>query len=124
MLEEPLEPNLSMNSGLKAKSAAKDSAYPCSYSDCAEGFSRVKDLKRHKTVDHEWCSVCDVDCEDDVALIEHRKASTLAGEGKHIACLTCGDDFKCEAGRDRHTKLVSLFSYHSIASVVSMGQTD
>ena len=105
-LKEHVEPSIPMNAELKAKSAATDSAFPCSYPDCTEGFSRAKDLKRHKAADHEWCSVCDIDCEDDVALIEHRKESTLAGEGKHIACLTCGNDFNCEAGRDRHMKLV------------------
>lgn len=99
--------NPPMNAGLKQKSAAQDSSYPCSYPECTDGFSRVKDLKRHKAKVHDWCSVCEIDCEDDVALIEHRKESTMAGEGKHIACLQCGDDFGCEAGRDRHTKLVS-----------------
>lgn len=110
------KPSKSMNSGFKDKSAANDSAFPCSYQTCDRGFYRAKDLKRHKIAEHEWCSNCDLDFEDDVALIEHRIASTLAGEGKHVACLKCGDDFGCEAGRKRHTQLVSPFimsNHHS-----------
>ena len=106
------EPSIPMKSCAAAKSAGKDSSFPCSYSDCGLGFSSARRLKKHKEAKHDWCSVCNIDCEDDVALIEHRKASTLAGEGKHIACLKCGDDFGCEAGRDRHTRQVSQLYCH------------
>ena len=116
------KPPKSMNSGFKDKSAANDSAFPCSYQNCDKGFYRAKDLKRHKIAEHEWCSNCDLDFEDDVALIEHRIASTLAGEGKHVACLKCGDDFGCEAGRKRHTQLVSrlIMSNHHSRNVCAL----
>lgn len=98
--------SMPMNTGIKDKSAANDSAFPCSFPNCDRGFTRAKDLKRHKTAEHDWCSICDVDCEDDIALVKHRIASTLAEDGKHVACLRCGEDFGCEAGRNRHVQLV------------------
>ena len=100
-----------MNPDSSSKSAAKNSRFPCTFKDCDRGFAKSKDLKRHKKADHEWCEVCDLDFENDRALVDHKKEVTIAANtkdgGKHNACLVCGEDFMCVAGRVRHAKLVS-----------------
>lgn len=81
--------SMTLNSGTKEESAANDSTFPCSFPKCDRGFTRPKDLKRHKIAEHDWCPTCDIDCEDDVALSQHRISFILAEEGKYIACLRC-----------------------------------
>ena len=104
---ETVEPPKPMNAGLGAKSAKMEMPYPCSYKECTCGFDTRKKLRRHKKEEHDWCDRCDMDFEDDLALINHRIESTLEDQGKHIACLDCGDEFVSEAGRNRHMKIVS-----------------
>ena len=93
-----------MNSGTAAKSAAKDSPFPCTYVDCGEGFSDRHELKRHKYRAHDgYCKRCDVDTPNHQTLIEHKQFTE-----RHIACEVCGEDFKSEGGRNRHRLKVSL----------------
>lgn len=102
--------SLPMHAGLGSSSVKNVLDFPCTYSECTMGFPTLKLMKKHKLARHDYCKRCDLDCEDDVALINHRIASTLSGEDMHIACLKCGDDFECEAGRARHNELVSIMS--------------
>lgn len=95
------EPTLSMNAGKSAKSAKQDSKVPCTYEDCTRGFTKETDMKRHKDEDHEWCRLCNVDCADDEALLEHKVQSE-----KHICCDICGEDFRSETGKERHMRQV------------------
>ena len=68
---------------------------------------KESEMKRHKDEDHEWCRLCNVDCADDEALLEHKVQSE-----KHICCDICGEDFRSERGKERHMRQVSLsFSY-------------
>lgn len=90
-----------MKSGKAAKSAKSDSPFPCTYEDCTRGFVKERDMKRHKDEDHDWCRVCNEDCENDEALLFHKIDST-----RHICCPICGEDFRSEAGRDRHQRQV------------------
>lgn len=99
-----------MNSGKAAKSAKFDSPFPCTYDKCTRGFVKERDMKKHKDDDHEWCRVCNVDCEDDDALLYHKINSE-----RHICCAFCGEDFRSEAGRDRHQRQVRLNLYSHLA---------
>ncbi len=90
-----------MNAGKSAKSAKHDSKVPCTYEDCTRGFTKETDMKRHKDEDHEWCRLCNVDCADDEALLEHKVQSE-----KHICCDICGEDFRSENGKERHMRQV------------------
>ncbi len=92
-----------MNAGKLAKSAKHDSKVPCTYEDCTRGFTKEADMKRHKDEDHEWCRLCNVDCADDLALLEHKVQSEM-----HICCDVCGEDFRSENGKERHMRQVSL----------------
>ena len=91
-----------MNAGKLAKSAKQDSKVPCTYADCTRGFTKETDMKRHKDEDHEWCRLCNVDCADDEALLEHKVQSEM-----HICCDVCGEDFRSEKGKERHMRQVS-----------------
>ena len=95
------KPTPPMNAGKLAKSAKHDSKAPCTYEDCTRGFTKETDMKRHKDEDHEWCRLCNVDCADDVALLEHKVQSD-----KHICCDICGEDFRSENGKERHMRQV------------------
>ena len=92
----------SMNAGKLAKSAKHDSKVPCTYKDCTRGFTKETDMCRHKDEDHDWCRLCNVDCEDDLALLQHKVDSD-----RHICCDVCGEDFRSETGKERHMRLVS-----------------
>ena len=94
---------LPMNAGKLAKSAKQDSKVPCTYEDCTRGFTNESDMKKHKAQDHEWCRICDVDCADDTAMLEHKVQSEM-----HICCDICGEDFRSEKGKERHMRQVSL----------------
>ncbi|KAL9100675.1 MAG: hypothetical protein Q9163_003982 [Psora crenata] len=97
--DEPIE-NTSkpLNSGTAAKSAKVNAKYPCSYDDCSMGFASKNDLNKHKYTEHEgWCKTCDIDTEDDKALLAHKMSSL-----KHICCQFCGKDFHSEAARNAH----------------------
>ena len=104
----PSKPSLTLYAGLGSKSVKFEFAYPCSYLECTSGFKTARQLNRHKKAEHHWCAECDLDFEEDVDLIQHRIDSTLNDEGKHVACIHCGDDFKSPGGRDLHTKMVSF----------------
>lgn len=105
-----------MNAGTGPKSVFE---FPCPYEDCTFGYPTAKKLRRHKKETHDYCATCDLDFEDDIALIGHRIESTLQDEGKHIACLVCGQDFGSEAGREAHFKLVSIAQQSSHRTVLN-----
>lgn len=90
-----------MNAGKLAKSAKHDSKVPCTYEDCTRGFTKETDMKRHKDEDHDWCRLCNVDCADDEALLEHKVQSDM-----HICCDICGEDFRSDNGKERHMRQV------------------
>lgn len=92
---------LAMNSGTAAKSAKHSSNYPCTYQDCTQGFEHRKELKFHKIEKHDYCRVCDLDCNDYDDFLYHKINSD-----KHICCRICGDDFRSESGRNFHEKQV------------------
>lgn len=102
---DALQPTTPMNAGTLAKSAKQDSKVPCTYADCTRGFTKETDMKRHKDEDHEWCRLCNVDCADDLALLEHKVQSEM-----HICCDVCGEDFRSENGKERHMRQVSSSS--------------
>ena len=97
-----------MNAGKIVKSAKHDSKVPCTYEDCTRGFTKEVDMKRHKDEDHEWCRLCNVDCADDEALLEHKVQSEM-----HICCDFCGEDFRSEKGKERHMRQVSSYNLGS-----------
>ena len=97
-----------MNAGKIVKSAKHDSKVPCTYEDCTRGFTKEVDMKRHKDEDHEWCRLCNVDCADDEALLEHKVQSEM-----HICCDICGEDFRSEKGKERHMRQVSSYILNS-----------
>ena len=99
---QALKPTPPMNAGKLAKSAKQDSKVPCTYEDCTRGFTKESDMKRHKDEDHDWCRLCNVDCADDVAFLEHKVLSEM-----HICCDVCGEDFRSEKGKERHMRQVS-----------------
>lgn len=94
-------PTPPMNAGKVAKSAKHNSKVPCTFEDCTRGFTNETDMKRHKDEDHEWCRLCNVDCADDLALLEHKVLSDA-----HICCDFCGEDFRSEMGKERHMRQV------------------
>ena len=91
-----------MNAGKVVKSAKQDSKVPCTYEDCTRGFTKEVDMKRHKDEDHDWCRLCNVDCADDEAFLEHKVLSEM-----HICCDVCGEDFRSDKGKERHMRQVS-----------------
>ena len=99
---QALNPTPPMNAGKVVKSAKQDSKVPCTYEDCTRGFTKETDMKRHKDEDHDWCRLCNVDCADDVAFLEHKVLSEM-----HICCDVCGEDFRSEKGKERHMRQVS-----------------
>lgn len=100
------KPTLPMNGGKLAKSAKHDSKVPCTYENCTRGFTKETDMKRHKDEDHEWCRLCNVDCANDEALLEHKVQSD-----KHICCDICSEDFRSDMGKERHMRQVSFWSW-------------
>jgi hypothetical protein len=54
----------------------------CTYEDCYRYFANEKDMKAHKKREpsHEYCSRCDVDCEDDSELLIHMIESGRHGK--------------------------------------------
>ena len=99
---QALKPTPSMNAGKVGRSAKQDSKVPCTYEDCTRGFTKESDMKRHKDEDHDWCRLCNVDCADDEAFLEHKVLSEM-----HICCDVCGEDFRSEKGKERHMRQVS-----------------
>ena len=57
-------------------------AIKCTYKDCPEEFSTWKEMISHKKrdVDHSYCDLCDVDCEDDLIFFIHQLGSPLHSE--------------------------------------------
>ena len=102
-----------MNAGKLAKSAKQDSKVPCTYEDCTRGFTNVADMTKHKAEDHDWCRICDVDCADDTAMLEHKVKSEM-----HICCDICGEDFRSERGKERHMRQVSLWSWSRSVQII------
>ena len=115
---QALKPTPPMNAGKIAKSAKYDSKVPCTYEDCTRGFTKEVDMKRHKDEDHEWCRLCNVDCTDDEALLEHKVQSEM-----HICCDICGEDFRSEKGKERHMRQVSSYTLGS-SLLRSLADTD
>ncbi|GES60038.1 C2H2 finger domain protein [Aspergillus terreus] len=82
-----------------------DSAPPtrvrCTYRDCNRFFPSGKEMKKHKKDDpeHEYCSRCDEDFDDDEHLLIHKIKSD-----KHVVCPICGLEFRSEGGRDGHIR--------------------
>ncbi|KAL1849726.1 hypothetical protein Plec18167_005285 [Paecilomyces lecythidis] len=56
-------------------------------------------MKKHKIADpeHEYCSRCDEDFQDEERLLIHKIKSN-----KHIICPICGSEYRSESGRDHH----------------------
>ena len=104
---------LPMNAGKLAKSAKQDSKVPCTYEDCTRGFTNLSDMTKHKAEDHDWCRICDVDCADDTAMLEHKVQSEM-----HICCDICGEDFRSERGKERHMRQVSLWSWSRSVQII------
>ncbi|KAL9012242.1 MAG: hypothetical protein Q9173_002989 [Seirophora scorigena] len=82
---------------VQAVSASQASNFPCPYADCQDGFRSLRDLRKHKLTEHDYCKVCDADFEDWDSFHHHKIISE-----RHITCAVCSTDFKSEAGRDRH----------------------
>lgn len=95
----------STNSGAAARSAKFASKYPCTYDDCDLGFVALKAMKKHKEEIHHYCRFCDEDFDDWDQYLSHKIETE-----EHICCCVCGEDFRSEAGRDRHQRQVSRFS--------------
>ncbi|OJJ37583.1 hypothetical protein ASPWEDRAFT_67784 [Aspergillus wentii DTO 134E9] len=72
----------------------------CTYADCPALFSSIQAMKKHKAQgEHDYCSRCDEDFEDEERLLIHKIKSN-----KHIVCPICGVDFRSEGGRDGHIR--------------------
>ena len=71
--------------------------FPCTYKNCNLGFDSFKALQSHKVENHEYCKMCDHDCDDFQDLLDHKMLSP-----KHITCHVCGEDFRSGGGRDGH----------------------
>lgn len=76
---------------------------PCTYKECSGVFTSAGEMKRHKANEHDYCSRCDEDFQDDEYLLLHKIKSD-----KHIVCVVCGIDFRSEGGRDLHTRQVGI----------------
>lgn len=96
----------------QAVSAAEASNFPCPYNGCKEGFRLLRDLRKHKLVEHDYCMVCDEDFDDYDSFHKHKIMSE-----RHITCAVCSMDFKSEAGRDRHYLQVCCGSYTTLRSL-------
>ena len=84
----------------KTEPAAKfRKQFPCSYENCLAGFDKLKVLQRHKLENHDYCRICDLDCDDFQDLLDHKILSP-----KHITCHICSEDFRSSGGRDGHVK--------------------
>ena len=79
------------------KGAKFHKPFPCTYKNCNLGFNNLKALQRHKVENHEYCKMCDLDCDDFQDLLDHKILSP-----KHITCHICGEDFRSSGGRDGH----------------------
>ncbi|KAG8530245.1 uncharacterized protein KY384_004745 [Bacidia gigantensis] len=94
--------SIPMNSGTARKSAKHDARYPCSYADCADGFADKGTLDKHKYYEHDgYCQVCDIDCEDEVALTAH-KIDSYHGTASEPHCIGCGMMFFTGAAYVKH----------------------
>ena len=76
--------------------------YPCTYHECLRGYDTLKALKLHKKEHHDYCQACDLDFEDDTALLRHKIQSD-----RHIVCPMCAQSFRSSQGRDAHIRQVS-----------------
>jgi predicted nucleic acid-binding Zn ribbon protein len=101
----------------------------CTFLDCFQYFSSEKQMKSHKKYSqvHDHCPVCDLDFPDwDTWSAHNALYSGRDAKGKHIkeyikagdslpkgnklhqfGCAKCGELFKTESGRQRHTDGVS-----------------
>ena len=111
---QALKPTPSMNAGKIVKSAKQDSKVPCTYEDCTRGFTKESDMKRHKDEDHDWCRLCNVDCADDEAFLEHKVLSEM-----HICCDVCGEDFRSDKGKERHMRQVSSSCWFQSVGIIN-----
>ncbi|QDS75951.1 hypothetical protein FKW77_003314 [Venturia effusa] len=97
----------------------------CSFPECFRLFSSEKEMRKHKrhSQEHDYCAVCDMDFEDWDAYSAHnamysgrdskkksikdyRKAGEPIPDGNKLhmyGCAKCGELFKTESGRQRHT---------------------
>lgn len=77
--------------------------FPCTFDECPRLFTSVEEMKKHKESEpeHEYCSRCDEDFEDEERLLIHKLLTE-----KHIVCPICGIDFRSEGGRDGHIRQV------------------
>lgn len=76
----------------------------CTVVGCKALFNSVKDMKKHKVIspDHDYCSKCDEDFEDEERFLLHKIKSD-----RHIACVVCGVEFRSEGGCNAHIQQVS-----------------
>ena len=81
-----------------------ESNFPCTYEKCTRGFMTKKAFKDHKEEEHDYCRACDKDYDSGDKLLEHKMNSD-----NHICCGVCGQDFRSEAGRDKHVRHVRQF---------------
>ena len=98
-----------MNAGKASRPIKFESNFPCTYEKCTRGFMNKKAFKDHKEEEHDYCRVCDEDYDDGDKLLEHKVNSD-----NHICCGICGQDFRSEAGRDKHVRQVrqiDMFAY-------------
>lgn len=98
-----LQTFLSSNYCLKMSGCAARRKFPCTFDDCPRLFTSVEEMKKHKESEpeHEYCSRCDEDFEDEERLLIHKLLTE-----KHIVCPICGIDFRSEGGRDGHIRQV------------------
>jgi hypothetical protein len=78
----------------------------CTVVGCKALFNSVKDMKKHKVIspDHDYCSKCDEDFEDEERFLLHKIKSD-----RHIACVVCGVEFRSEGGCNAHIQQVSRY---------------
>lgn len=78
----------------------------CPFPECGEFFKSNALLIKHKAnpnSGHDYCKLCDLDFEDDDAYHIHKMSSD-----KHITCHICSEDFRSEAGCNRHMSQVGF----------------